>query len=73
MASSADEFMPTAKTMGGGTGGHGMLGSLPPWAVGIGGGALAGREVGDRAVFELDAGVGHVFMLAEEAHADGRH
>jgi hypothetical protein len=24
-----------------------MLGSLPPWAVGIGGGALAGREVGE--------------------------
>jgi len=47
MASSADEFMPTAKTMGGETGGHGMLGSLPPWAVGIGGGALAGREVGE--------------------------
>ena len=47
MASSADEFMPTAKTMGGETGGHGVLGSLPPWAVGIGGGALAGREVGE--------------------------
>jgi hypothetical protein len=47
MASSADEFMPTAKTMGRGAAGHGMLGSLPPWAVGIGGGALAGREVGE--------------------------
>ena len=48
MASSADDFMPTAEVMGGGSaGGHGFLSSLPPWAVGIGGGALAGRELGE--------------------------
>ena len=48
MASTADQFMPTAKIMGGGAAGaHGLFSSLPPWAVNIGGGALTGRELGE--------------------------